>query len=306
MPILHPTCDNPDELLAWPGPEGPINRIQIERSDTGGGAGYANIGTSTITAATRAYTFYDPNGDTGDWYRWYFSNAANTFPSSANRVYSIEQQPGPEAGAYQVCSLYDVKQRLGITSTDDDELLSEIISNISAELEDYCRTWLVPRPTVGTQTLTFDIARGGRSTWLRLGKLVVPIRSMSAVNIATTSQPDTGGAYTAATLSQVVIRPRPLDGDPGYRLVFIDNATGPVVQFYAGENTLQVTGAYGPPYVAAWANEAGIAAVTRRYIAKESATAAVAIGPDGAVRLLSDLPPGLRMQVDAHRFVSIG
>jgi hypothetical protein len=247
VPIVHPAVPNLDtlaDLLAWPATEGPVNRIQIERSSTGGGTGYANIGSVTLVAGTLFYTFYDVAGVATDWYRWYFSNAANSFPIQANRDYSTEQQPAAD-GAGLLVSVDDVKQRLGTTTLDDETLLN-IIREVGDDIENAVGMWLAPRPTnpASTMTMLFDVERTGSQLLLERSGRRAGIRTLTALGIATTDQPATGGTYTTATLSNVLLRPLPSVDGPALRLIL---STG---YFYEGWNTVSVTGSFGPASVA--------------------------------------------------------
>jgi len=272
MPIVKPTIENPDELLAWPAAEGPINRIQIERSDTGGGAGYANIGSATILAATRSYTFYDVGGDLADWYRWYVSNAANTFPSSTNRSYSTEQQPGPEEGGL-LCSLYDVKQRIGggalATALADEDIL-EHIRQVSTDILGHTGRQFVPDPLSGTKTYRIHTRAG---YVLRVPK---GIRSITTLGIAVDDQPTSGGTYTTATATDYYLDPPEFERDYGWpptRIICRRNASS---RFYDASYGAEITGAFG--WVSVPADIQGIAAnaSVRRWQGRGSGTYAIA------------------------------
>jgi hypothetical protein len=247
MPILHPSIDNPDELLAWPGPEGPVNRIQIERSDTGGGAGYANIGSVTIQAATRAYTFYDPNGDNADWYRWYVSNAGNTFPSSANRLYSEEQQPGettPTAtGAY--ATPVNVKTRLGIDDTDDDELLGRVCDQVNQWIETKTGRILAPIASAVYTFDGYDAVEGARCLLVPMG-----VRVVSLLEIA----PYTGATFSTIPSTDYFVRPTTQERDPGWPgtelwMTDIPSASNPYPYFPPGFANVRPTMAAGWPAI---------------------------------------------------------
>jgi hypothetical protein len=140
MPFIEPTCDNPDELLAWPPANGPIDHIQIESSATGGGAGYSNIGSVVLQSLVHVYSFYDSNGSATTWYRWYFSNSANTYPSSGNRQYSPEVQAGL-LDAYTTTQAFRTFIRNGAkTDALDPDLLIERIALEAAAraIDSYC------------------------------------------------------------------------------------------------------------------------------------------------------------------------
>lgn len=301
MPIIRPTSDNPNDLLAWPVPDGPINRIQVEKSAVGGGVGFSNVGSVTILPDTRSYTFYDGTGVSGDYYRWYYSNAANTFPPAGNRLYSPEQQSGGGNGL--LCSLEDVQQeiKVGAIGSDPnrDELILGKIRQVSWEIERYCGRWLAPRPSNpnSTTTLTFDVEDWPYTDSLLLTNdaRVVGIRTLTALGIATT----TGGSYTSATLANVLLRPRPSADVPATRLEFPDRRG----LFYRGFDTVQVTGSFGPASVPPDIQSAAIAAVVRRYGSGQAAPT-VSLGEAGMV-LLSNFSPEMRATLDSYKVPNV-
>lgn len=287
--FVHPTVPSLTDLadmLGMAGPEGPIIRIQIERSDTGGGAGYANVGTVTLVADTLTYTFSDVNGDVGDWYRWYFSNAGNTFPASANRVYSPEIQPGV-SGAGLLCSLGDVKQRIGIKSSDDasDELLLEIIGQVSSDMLGMTGRCFARNPSSGTTTFYEDVECSGRELRLPEG-----IATATALEVATSSQPDTGGTYTVVPTTDWVLRERSTSS--GYigaatRFVILDTS-GSV--FTAGYNTVRWTGAKGFDPTPSWVRGIAIRASVRYWQSRGTGIIQAQGSDDFAGRLLPGMP----------------
>jgi hypothetical protein len=121
---VEPFADNPDELLAWPSP-GPITLIQIESSAVGGGSGYSNIGSVPLVSATHQYSFYDGNGTATTWYRWYFSNAANTYPTAGNRQYSTEVQPAPLDAYVSLAAFRSYVRNQSKTDATDPDLIFE-------------------------------------------------------------------------------------------------------------------------------------------------------------------------------------
>lgn len=301
MPIISVTVENPDELLnvAYLG-AGALGRV--ERSAIGGGAGYAEISTFAIVAGTRLYTVYDLAGAVDSWYRIRYSKSDGTSPS----LYGDEFQGGDETAGL-LCSVYDVAQRVtdsGVFEPNDAELALDLIREVSSEIEDYLSAWMAPRPTNPTSTtaLVFDVAERGRSIALVSGGQYVGIRTAAAVGIAVQSQPDVGGVYTTLNAADVLIRPRPTVTEPGYRLVLSQYPTSGYTEFYPGESTLSVTGSFGPAAVPPWCQGIAIAAVIRRWLGKETASPAIALGPDGGVRLLADISPGMQATLERHRF----
>jgi len=304
VPIISATVENATELLntSYLG-AGALGRV--ERSATGGGAGFAEISTFALVAGTRVYTVYDLAGAVSSFYRIRFTKSDGTAPSA----YGDEFQAGDETAGL-LCSLYDVSQRMSGTATlsdNDREILLDIIRGVLSEMEDFTQSWLAPRPTAPASTATyrFDVERTTRRLWLVRGNRHVGIRSLTAINLAVTSQPETGGTFTAGTLADVFLRPKPTADTQAWRLELSDIPTGGFSYFYAGYNTVETTGSYGPAAVPYWAQEIAIAAVTRRFLGKETAATAIGLGPDGGIRLLADLPRDMAARLASHRFLSV-
>lgn len=297
------TVENPDQILnAGTYAAGAVIRLQTSATEAGAFADVSGTGsTPTIAVVTlvRAYTGYDPNGIASSWYRTRYENAGATRVSDWTPAFQV----GDETAGL-LCSLYDVKQDLNETGTTNDELILEKIRAVSDEIEDYVGAWLAPRPTdpASTTTLLFDGCYG-RVLYLERGDRRIGIRTLTALGIATFTQPEIGGIYTAATLAQVFLRPRPNGDGPAWRLEFSDISGG---QFYPGYNTVQVTGSFGPASVAPRIQEIARAATIRRFLGKETATTGViALGPDGGVKLLSDISPSMRATLDRIRVPAV-
>lgn len=302
MPILHPTVENPDELLAWPSTAGPVNRIQIERSTTGGGAGYANIGSVTVLAATRAYTYYDGDGLGSDWYRWYLSNAANTFPIAGQRGYSPEQQPGVDAGSGLLCDVADVKQALGIAATDttEDENILERIGQVSTRIMGYTKRRFARSPASGTTTFLFEAPAG------RILRVPQGIAEATQLEVATGSQPEVGGTYSIVTAADWFLRPLSGQRDYGWPATQIVISDLSASRIYAGYNAVRLTGALGwesvPPDIQGIAQRATIGG----YLAKGSGQSGQAIvGPTGGMLVLRGISPEDQSTLDWYRDISV-
>ena len=143
---------------------------------------------------------------------------------------------------------------------------------------------------------------GGRSLLLERGRYVTGIRSASVIGIATISQPETSGTYTNATLTDVLFRPRPAVNEPANRVVFSPAPTGTQTYFYPGYNTVSITGSFGFASVPPDIQEVAIAAVTKRFLSKETAAPMVALGPDGGVTVLGDISPANRATLNRYRW----
>jgi hypothetical protein len=300
------TAENPDELLnAGQYGAGAIFRVQSSATEAGAYADVTGTGstpTIAIAAATRSYTAYDPLGVATTWYRVRYENAGATRVSDWTPVF----QAGDETGGL-ICSVYDVVQLLTDSTTANpsrDENILEAIRQVTAAMELYCSRWLVPHPTSPTSTMPvlFDVGRMSRELWVESEQRMMGIRTLSSLGIASSSQPETGGSYTAATLTNVVLRPRPTADGPASKIVFTDTSGG---LFYPGYNTVQVVGSFGPASAAYDLQGVGARAALRRVLGK-GASGAIAIGPEGTEFLLPDMSGSDRRTLDLHRWLPVG
>lgn len=308
--VIKVTTENPDEVLnAGAYGVGALIRIQSSATQAGTFANLSGTGstpTVTVVGTTRLYTAYDPNGAVSTWYRTRYES------SDAGRLstWSTAFQVGDETAGL-LCSIYDARQRIGGAvgaDPNDDEVLLDIIREVSDDIEDYVGAWLAPRPAdpASTMTMIFDVESDGRTLILKSGQRQVGIRNLTALDIASVSQPESGGTYISATIADVLMRPRPSADGPASRLVISDQPTGAVSQFYGGYNAARATGSFGPASVAPRFQGVAIAAVTRRWLGKDTASPAIALGPDGGVRLLADISPGMKATLDRARGGKVG
>jgi hypothetical protein len=244
MNFLKLTAENPDQLLqAAPNGYGAGAVIQVQSGAAEAGP-FTDDGTKAIVAGVRAYDYTDADGTSSTWYRTRFENAAGTDVSD----WTAARQAGDETAGL-LCSLYDVRQRIGLTASQvtEDENLLEFIRQASAFIEEETGRWFAPRPTDPASTVTyrFDVERTSRKLWLVRGNRNVGIRTLTAINLATTSQPETGGTYTAGTLADILLRPKPTTDGPASRLEITDIPTGSFSYFWAGYNTVEATGSFG-------------------------------------------------------------
>lgn len=141
-------------------------------------------------------------------------------------------------------TLATVKARLAISDGGDDALLAELISEASDWIQLYTGRQFTPTST----TYVVDTSAGPRIQ-VRRG-----IRAVTALSIASTDQPDTGGTYSAIAASLIALRPSPLqrrDGWPATSILLL-GATGPLS---TAVNGASITGDFGwaaiPPAIAA-------------------------------------------------------
>jgi hypothetical protein len=294
--ILTITVDNAAELLNT-GAYGAGALIRIQTSATQAGT-YADLtGTGStptlgLVSGTRLYTGYDPAGVSSSWYRTRYEDAGGTRLSD----WTVAFQAGADDGL--ICSLDDVTERLfgsATVSNADQETLLDIIREVGSSLEHATGRWLRPRPASGTTTYRFHTHYG------LVLRVPVGIRSITSLGVASTSQPDTGGTYTTLSSSAYYLDPPEIERDVDWPATSIRMVPTTGSYFWTATFGAEVTGSFGFAAVPADIRGVAIEAATRRYIGKETAAPAIAVGPAGGVRLLASLSPDARAIVESYR-----
>ena len=276
--LLRLYVEEVDELLsASMYDAGAIIRVQSCATETGV---FTNETTAALVAATTAYTAYDSDGTSTTWYRTRYENSGGTITSDWSDPFQVG---GEEAG--YLCSLTDVKQRLGIDTSvvTYDEELAELIRQVTAEIERMTNCDFTGDRSDNTYVL--DVEEAGRTLFVDRG-----VQSVTTLSIATSDQAQTGGTYTAVT--DYLLRPMPAERDwsgaPATRIVFPTTSGN---YFYAGYNTVSLVGKLGwaevPPEVARIA----ATAVVAQHMTKGSEGPRAVVGPDGRTTLLRDISP---------------
>lgn len=295
--IVKVIVENPDEILNTGAyAAGAVIRLQTGATETGSFADVTGTGstpTIAVVTATRSYTGYDPNGTASSWYRTRYENAGGTRLSDWSAAFQV----GDETTGL-LCSLYDVQQLLGDTSTNvnRDELILEHIRQVSRAIENYTGRWLAPRPTNPTSTATYRFhTEYGFTLHIPRG-----IRSITTLNIATEDQPLTGGTYTAST--DHYIDPPPSErtdpvNDPGVWVRLRWNGSS---VFYDAAHGAEIVGTFGYAVVPADIQGVAARAAVRRVIGKAGGPA-IAVGPNGTDFFLPDMSGADRATLDWYK-----
>lgn len=295
--VVQTTVENPDELLnAGAYGAGALIRLQTSPTQTGAYADVTGVGatpTLTIITGVRSYTGYDPTGAAASWYRTRVENVGATRVSD----WSTSFQVGPE-GAGLICSLYDVKQELGSTSTADDETLLEKIRQIGAEIMNITGRRFVRMPASGTTTFLFDVRH---PSWVRSLPVPQGIAEASLLEVAVSSQPEIGGVYSTVPTAEWWLRPVIAERTYGWppTSIAISDLSGSY--FAIGSNTVRVTMGLGWPAIPPDIQAIALRAVVGSYLSKGSGAGGMAaVGPTGAMTVLRFISPADRELLTAY------
>jgi len=280
-------AEDPDGFLAAGNTNyGPGSLIRAQWSATSTGV-FADVGTAALVSATRSYVLYHVAGTSTTWYRTRYENSAGTNVSDWTPVFQV----GGEEGGY-LCSLADVRQRLGLAATDttSDEDLAEFISQVTTDILGHTGREFIG--SAADETRTFDAVHSGDVLYIPGG-----IRSITTLSLASSDQPDTAGTYTATT--NYYLRPLPHDRTQGWPATRVELGIGSY--FYPGRSTVSIVGKFGwaavPPDIAGIATNA----VVRRFQARQSSSTGVDLtvgSADMGFRTLAFLSPAERAKLE--------
>lgn len=295
--IIKVSVDGVEDLLNA-GAYGAGAIVQLQSAPAVDGV-FGDEGTAPLVTGVRIYTLYDTDGVSTTWYRTRYENAGGTIVSE----WSDPFQVGGEEGGL-ICSLYDVKQALGKApgDTSDDEEILEHIRRIGAEIIGYTGQWFLRTPSAGTAEFVLDVEADESGIWIPQG-----IAELTQLEVAGASQPTTGGTYTIVPSADWMLRPlesgRPF-GWPATQIVFADYPSGGSTRFYAGQNTVRLTGALGWDKVPADVEGIAERAVVASFLTKGSDVGGVAVlGPTGRTTVLRHISPADRGTLDRYRRV---
>ena len=295
--------EDPDAILNA-GMYGAAAEVQLQTSATEGGV-YADVSgtgstpTTIVLTGVRSYSGYDPSGTSSSWYRTRFTTADGTTRVSD---WSDPFQVAPE-GSGLICALWDVKQELGEeTITTNDELITEKIRQVTAVINGYTGRLFTRNPASGTTTFLFDVPYS--TSVLRVPK---GIAAATALEVASESQPESGGTYTTVTAGEWFLRPVVAERDFGWPATTIHISDVSSAYFTEGYNTVRLTGALGWASVPADIQAIGIRASVAAYLSKGSGAGGVAAsGPNGSTWILRTISPADRETLDWYAVKVLG
>lgn len=165
--------------------------------------------------------------------------------------------------ADELVTLAQVKAQLKLADTNDDTYLTDLIDGVSDWVQEYTGRKFVAEPGA---TYVTDTAAGGEIVVAR------GIRAVTSLSIASANQPDDGsGTYAAVALSDVHLRPLPIDRKPGWPATLIlitgSTATGRLSDAIAGA---KIVGDFGFAAVPPAIQRVTIDAVVSAYQARRA------------------------------------
>jgi hypothetical protein len=247
--ILHVTVENPDEILnAGAYGAGALIQLQSAATETGAFADLTGTGstpTIPIVTATNVYTGYDPAGTSTTWYRTRYKSADGARLSDWQAAFQVGRE-----GVGGVCSLDDAKQRLGFTTTTEDENILGYIAQATDFLQRETGRLFVRSPLAGTATFLYNVSEATRTLRIERG-----IASVTTLEVKTS----TTSAFVTVPTTDWFLDPSPVG--PGWtytRIVISDQPTGSIPCFYPGRAVVRMTGAEGWATVPASVENAGL------------------------------------------------
>ena len=139
-----------------------------------------------------------------------------------------------------LCTIAQVKARANITDSTDDAMLTEMVTEVSAWIENYTGRKLAAD---NAATYVFDTVYG----WTL--RIPYGIRSITSMGVAQTHQPDAAGTYVTVPAADILLRPKVQDGAIGWPFTEVRitrrTPTGTVTMFQTCENGCTITGNFG-------------------------------------------------------------
>jgi hypothetical protein len=268
--VIKVYVETPDEILD-PLHSGAGAVVQLQRATDQAFTTPADVATEPIVSQVRAYTIFDPGGDSSSWYRTRYETSGGVATSDWSTAFQV--------GIVGYCSLEDVKQRLQRTDdTVDDELFAEYVDEATDFIRGYIGHDLIDTGTVYTFD-GHDAIHGGRC-------LLVPrgVRSLSAVETA----PSTGAAFETVTASLYFLRPTTQERTPGWPAteLWLSDQSG--MTFPRGYDNVRLTGTFGFSPIPRRIEEVALNLVVRMYASRQAGQAdLIGAGGDGGQPLVS-------------------
>lgn len=263
--------DDPDALLLTD-MFGAGALIRVERSSTGGGAGFTEIGTEAIASGTTLYEHEDATGITGDYYRWRFSNAGGTRLSD----YSDEVRAGGDSAYASVADLEELLPDTNVMR--DRNFLWDALIAATNYISDECGRDFFRHPQVsGTESRILRTVRGDR--------LIVNagIVSLTTVEYAASFGDDWTalGAENTDWYLDDPVTTRTMNGEEitSYFSVRLPS-NGTLTTWYAGPRRARLTGVFGWSDIPSHPHR-GALALAREFVARKLTSAGGPTGDEG-------------------------
>lgn len=230
MNILRITVD--PEVLAT-GAFGTGAVVRVESSATGGGAGFAELGTVAIVAAQMEVTYYHATGTSTTWYRTRYSKASPVAPGDWSEYGPEFQSEGTVAYATvsDFTSTFESEPASGRL-----ERIAECLEEASSLLEGAIGWDFYRHPTTSTEIRYFDGPRDDYRLCVHEG--IVSVSELAVRSSAATS------TWTVVAAGDYFLDPRVLLPGESYTHLTLTRA-GAQSFYWPGIATIRVTGVFG-------------------------------------------------------------
>jgi len=195
------------------------------------------------------------------------------------------------------CTPAEIKSQLGITDTDDDELIGLACEAASEQIDHHCG-----------QTFNADTAATARTfrpesnLWCE----VDPISTTTGL-VVKVDDDDDGTAETTIATSDYVLRPRNASahGVP-YTEVFLVPSAASLFPHLSVRDAVEVTALWGWPSVPVSVQQAARVQATQLYKAKDTAFGVAGFGDFGVLRVQARMNPVAAALLAGFRLPAVG
>jgi hypothetical protein len=201
-------------------------RFRLDRDSSVAFSAPSEVTTTALVAGTDRYEVWDAGGASTSWYRFRIENDADSGISDWSTPWQVtSDQP--------IATLAGVKQRLGTTSSVDDDMLDRYVRDVNTDI--IRRLGYFPGPSGDTERLYDgrDAVCGDTRLWVTGG-----FRSLSKVETATSSS----GTFTEVAAADWMAGPKAWSLAPGEPYGYVELLSG---TFPADVENVRLTGVFG-------------------------------------------------------------
>lgn len=237
-------------------------------SSTSESGSYTDTTSVGITAGVEQVELVDAAGTSSTWYKTQVGNAAGSVRGSLSAAFRA-------TSIIAYATLDDVRRTLANGSDADDNVLSDLLADVSADLDAICQRRFYRDPQVsGTTTVYADIRENASSLEAAIGRATFvdgrPLDIVSVTNLyvrdsETSSYIEVTAGDTGYYLDGWSIGVGVFGTDWPYEDISLSPASVTYATFPVGRRAVKIVGTFGFPKVPASVRRAVITEVRERY-----------------------------------------